>query len=103
MLNGSMFEVSMKEHFREMEYIRQRLREAEAVIEQLHRGYPLPGKPVYIHPADFSEILNELTAKNNTIDVYRTNIKGEYTNSNVVSGIQYVQTTAMPKITKKFD
>lgn len=103
MYNGSMFEVSMREHFREMQYLRDRLKEAEGVIEQIHRGYPIPGKPVYIHPADFSVIMEAATKDVTFALNYNTDANITSSNSAIIKGIHYIQTTAMPKITKLFD
>jgi hypothetical protein len=89
---ASHFEVSMREHFREVEYLRKKVKEQEAVIAQLHRGFPEPGKPVYIHPADFSVMISELKAEQLAV------FHGSF---DTVSGIAYIQTTAMPKITDK--
>jgi hypothetical protein len=55
----TVFEMSIRDMIHEMDYLRKRIKEQEAVIAQLHRGFPEPGKPVYIHPADFSVLMEE--------------------------------------------
>jgi hypothetical protein len=87
---------------RELKYYRDSLDEATNVINQLHRGYALPGKPTYIHPADLGELLNDLTIS--TIYMTTPGWGGTVTDSSLVNirGNVYKQSVHMPQITTKF-
>lgn len=83
----------------ELSYYRGLAKEQQEIIEQLHRGYPEPGKVVYIHPADFAELVNKLPISCFFLD--RTNEKTDPSIHNI-SGIWYKQSASMPQITTKF-
>ena len=85
----------------ELKFYRKETEIAKGVIEQLHRGFHQPGKPVYIHPADFSVMIDELMQK----DLYFTlvDINAKPSDRRIIRGVEYIVTPLMPKYTKKFD
>jgi hypothetical protein len=80
----------------EIKYYRRENEEQKKVIEQLHRGYALPGEVTYIHPYDMCEILNNLAPK----DVILFNANNYERDIIDVKGVRYKQTPYMPCITK---
>lgn len=77
---------------RELEYYKQVSREQKEIIEQLHRGYPLPDKPVYIHPYDFMSLI-----QNVDLSVYIPHNKSII----VINGVFYKQSPHMPQVNKE--
>jgi hypothetical protein len=45
----------------ELKYFREASHEQSEIIQQLHRGAAVPGRPTYIHPADLAEIVHGLS------------------------------------------
>jgi len=81
----------------ELRYYKNAVKEQEAVIKQLHRGYALPGEVTYIHPYDFAEMINKLeTIVTNIYSVNSLSDLGIVS----VEGQRFKQSPYMPQITK---
>ena len=91
-------EIDSKEyqHSIEIEYYKKQVEEQAAVIEQLHRGYPLPGKSVYIHPYDLAQLLNDLPFQ--YMSHWTPSVA--YDDTYVIRGVSYKQSPHMPQITR---
>lgn len=96
--------VDVVEH--EMKYLRESLDEATNVIWQLHRGYALPGKPTYIHPADLSELVNDHVSSvaGTYASIITDDWDGKFSDRSLVNirGNLYKMSVHMPQITTKF-
>jgi hypothetical protein len=80
----------------ELKWYRKENEEQKKVIEQLHRGYALPGEPTLIHPYDMLEILDKLS---NEACIWFN--PTEHTRDIIdVKGVRYKQTPYMPCISK---
>jgi hypothetical protein len=90
----------------ELKYYKDAVDEQAKVIEQLHRGYALPGKPTYIHPADLSELINDhiTSVAGNYVNVITDGWDGTVRDKSLVNirGNIYKQSVHMPQITTKF-
>lgn len=82
---------------RELQYYKKISQEQAEVIEQLHRGYPLPGKPVYIHPYDLMVLMQEASP----CDVCFQYSISSGIGYQQIKGISYKQSVHMPQIAKE--
>jgi hypothetical protein len=79
---------------REIEYLRNRLKDAEGVIKQLSAGFQseLHRGPVYIHPADWCE-------KKNSLNPWEIPL-GRPGSGRTIGDVTYIVTPLMPQRTK---
>lgn len=84
----------------EIKYLRRQLQEAVDVIAQLHIGFPIPGRPIFIHPLDLAAMLESRVV--NFMDVIKDSSQVADYNLIKVDGITYRQSTFMPKNTQRF-
>lgn len=87
---------------RELKYYKDTVDEQREVIEQLHRGYALPGKPTLIHPADLTELIDKCVVSQ--FCVTTPGWGGTVTDRSLINirGTVYKQSTHMPQVTTKF-
>jgi hypothetical protein len=54
----------LAELLKEASYHKETVREQKEIIEQLTTWHRIPGRPVYIHPLDVSELLDSISVIN---------------------------------------